>query len=736
MTKTNRLPLTLLVATALSPLAGAPLMLPVTAHAAEAADDLGLGEIIVTATRREADVQRIGIAVSAMSSEVLEKYSVSDANELTALVPGFSYTDTGSPVVGLISIRGVSQNDFAGHLEAPNTFYIDEVYLPAISATSLQFFDVSRVEVLKGPQGTLFGRNATGGLLHVITNKPTQEFEGYASLTVAERDQIKLEGAISGPLSDTVRGRLAAYRNKADGYFKNDLGKDLNEDDIVAGRAHLEMTPNEDLDIRLSADIYKQRPSTTGGGYATPGVPDADGLGVHNPGGTTVYGYADADGDPFTGSFSNPGNIEKRLWGVSGRVAYDFGDISLISLTSYSDTESDYIEDNDLSPVPFLEFTQSSYSEHFTQELRLEGESDNFNWTTGVYYLNIDGQYSQGLHVLAAATSAVANYSLKTESWSVFGQGEYAVSDTVSLIAGARWTTDTKKFQYLNTCTGPVCTGPGGLTLPGTIGTAGLITDKHSDDGWSARLELDWRPMDDLLLYASVSRGYKAFSYNAGFAGQAPLSGLRFDGEKLTAFEVGNKLDFWDGRARFNAAAFYYDYKDFQAFDQRGVTFTLYNTDARIYGADAELTVMPTEGLTLFAGLSLLDTKVDDVPIGTGFLDREATQSPSYTVSLAATQEFSLNDMGSIAATVNAVYTDKFYSQLSNAPVTLVPSNWLVNARIAYMDPSARFELAVFAKNLLDEKRQIYAFDITNSGLVENNYAEPQQFGAEFRVNF
>ncbi len=737
MTKTNRLPLTLLVATALTPLAGAPLMLPAAAHAAEAVDDMGLGEIIVTATRREADVQRIGIAVSAMSSEVLEKYSVADANELTALVPGFSYTDTGSPVVGLISIRGVSQNDFAGHLEAPNTFYIDEVYLPAISATSLQFFDVSRVEVLKGPQGTLFGRNATGGLLHMITNKPTKEFEGYASLTVAERDQIKVEGAISGPLSDTVRGRIAAYRNKADGYFKNDIGKDLNEEDVVAGRAHLEMTPNEDLEIRLSADIYKQRPSTTGGGYATPGAPNADGLGEHlPPGSTTVYGYADADGNPYTGSFSNSGNIEKRLWGISGRVAYNFGDVSLISLTSYSDTESDYIEDNDLSPVPFTEFTQVSNSEHFTQELRLEGQTDNFNWTTGVYYLNIDGQYSQGFHILAAATSAVANYSLKTESWSLFGQGEYAVSDTVSVIAGARWTTDTKKYQYLNTCTGPACTGPGGLTLPDTIGTAGLINDKHTDDGWSARLELDWRPVDDLLLYASVSRGYKAFSYNAGFAGQAPLAGLRFDGEKLTAFEVGNKLDFWEKRARLNISAFYYDYKDFQAFDQRGVTFTLYNTDARIYGLDAEFTVRPVESLTLFAGVSLLDTKVDDVPIGAGFRDREATQSPSVTFSFAATQVFSLNDNGDISVTASAVYTDEFYSQLSNAPVTLVPSNWLVNARIAYTSPSDRFEFAVFAKNLLDEKRQIYAFDITNIGLVENNYGEPQQFGAELKVNF
>lgn len=728
MSMKNYIHTALMAATALSPVVALPAL---------AADEVRLEEIITTATRREADVQSVGIAVSALSSGDLEKYAVADANELTALVPGFSYTDTGSPVVGLISIRGVSQNDFAGHLEAPNTFYIDEVYLPAISATSLQFYDVSRVEVLKGPQGTLFGRNATGGLLHIITNKPTEELEGYASLTVAERDQIKLEGAISGPLSDTVRARVAAYRNKADGYFKNDIGKDLNEEDIVAARGHVEFDPNEDLDIRLSAEIYKQRPSTTGGGFVTPGAPNADGLGVHLPPGTpTVYGYVDADGKPHTGSFNNPGNIEKRYWSTSGRIAYDFGDMQLISLTSYSEAESDYLEDNDLSPVPFTEFNQTSNSEHFTQELRLEGQTENFNWTTGVYYLNIDGQYAQGFNIIAGGffpANLQASYTLKTESWSLFGQGEYAVSETVSLIAGVRWTTDTKKYEYLRTCVGFDCAS---FTAPGTIGAAGLLTDKHSDDGWSARLQLDWTPTDDLLLYASVNRGYKAFSYNAGFAGLAPVSGVRFNGEKLTAFEVGNKLDFWDGRARFNASAFYYDYKDFQAFDQRGVNFTLYNTDARIYGADAELTVRPTQGLTLFAGMSLLDTKVEDVPIGAGFLDREATQSPSFTASFAATQEFSLSDMGNIAVTVNAVYTDEFYSQLSNAPVTLVPSNWLVNARIAFTDPSERFEVAVFAKNLLDEDRQLYAFDITNIGLVENNYAEPQQFGAEIRVNF
>ncbi|MEX6723735.1 TonB-dependent receptor [Parapedomonas caeni] len=704
-----------------------------------------LQEMVVTATRREAAIQDIGIAVTALGSEAMEDLAITDPNDLTSVVPGFSFTDTGSPVVGLISIRGVSQNDFAGHLEAPNSFYIDEVYLPAISATSQKMFDVQRVEVLKGPQGTLFGRNATGGLLHVVTNKPTDELDGYASIAVAERDSVTFEGAVGGPLSDTVKARIAAYRSKSDGYYKNDIGPDLNEENVVAARGHIQFTPNEQLDILISADYYKLKPSTTGGAYATAGTPNADGLGVPLPGEPTSFGYTDADGDPFTGSFDEPGRVAKRMWSTTGHVSYDFGSVVLTSLTAYSEVDSDYREDNDLSPVPFTVFTQRADSTNFSQELRLSGSTDKMNWTTGVYYLDIDGTYNQGFAVQYFGAAMLADYSLSTKSWSVFGQVDYELSPTVTVVSGLRWTRDKKNYHYTQSCTNTDSTG---VTLPdacgmlfapapGTMAEAGTINDSHAENGWSGRLELDWRPVDGLLLYGSISRGYKAFNYNAGFAGLAPVAGVRFKGEKLTAFEVGNKLDFWDRKARFNLSAFYYDYKDFQAFDQRGLNFTLYNTDATIYGADAEFTVQPGAGLTLYAGLSLLHTKVEDVPIGTGFRDRQATQSPDVTLSLMATKAFELS-IGTVRATLNGVYTDEFYSQLSNAPVTLVPSNWLVNARIAYTDPRERFELAVFVKNLMDDNRKIYAFDITGAplGLVENNYGEPRQFGVEAKVNF
>src|SRR5690606_22141650 len=216
--------------------------------------------------------------------------------------PGLQFTDPGgSPVAGLISIRGVSQNDFAGHIEPANAYYIDEIYQPS-NATSVQrLFDVERVEILKGPQGTLFGRNATGGLLHVITRQPSQTLDGFAELTIGSFDQLGFEGALGGPLSDTVSARASVFYNRHDGYFENAVGPDIANDDTIAGRAQVKIEPNDRLDIALFADYYKIRPVNSGASLITGAVQDADGLGVAlPPGSPTGFGYVDADGDPYT----------------------------------------------------------------------------------------------------------------------------------------------------------------------------------------------------------------------------------------------------------------------------------------------------------------------------------------------------------------------------------------------------------------------------------------------------
>ncbi|MBM5812314.1 MAG: TonB-dependent receptor [Gammaproteobacteria bacterium] len=716
---------------------GFALALPALAQSPAATDGNRLDEITVTATRREQNLQSVGIAVSTFSGDDLRDLGVTSSNELMNVTPGLRLQEGGGgPIIGLLSIRGVAQNDFAGHIEAPNALYFDDVYQPGISSSIQQFFDVDRVEVLKGPQGTLFGRNATGGLIHIITRRPTDEFEGHLSVGYGSHEQKRATGVLSGPLGDGISARLSFLWNQADGYISNSAGEDLNEDDTSAVRLQLRLAPGDAFEALLSASTYRIDSINTGGAYATAGVADENGLGVAlPPGSPTMFGYVDADGDPFTGAFDYPGFLDRQQDDISARLSYRFANgITLRSVTSFSQLDSVYGEDNDLSPVPFTVFRQNAEADYFTQELRLEGESEETRWTAGVFFLDIDGTYLQGFDILALGTTLQADYSLDTRSWSAFVQAEHDLFDVLTVTGGVRYTRDEKDYDYTQHCTGGFCFL---FVAPGTLAAAGHVTDSHSEGDWSARLQLDWKPNPDTLLYASVNRGYKAFNYNAGFAGLAPLAGVRFDGETLLAFEVGSKVDFWDNRARLNAAAFYYDYSDYQAFDQRGLNFTLFNADATVYGADFELSLRPGRGVTLQLGTALLHTEVKDVPIGASRLEREAPQSPAATVMAAVAKDFELG-FGTLSISANGAWTSSNYSQLTNAPVTKIRADRVVNARVGFTDPERRWELALAVRNLFDRERIIYAFDITGPplGLIENTLAPPRWITFEARVNF
>lgn len=718
---------------------GLSAIIPVAAFAqsSEAPEEIGgLTEIVVTATRSSANLQDVGITLSAFSSQDLVARGVRDSTDLALLAPGLQFTDPGgSPIAGLMSIRGVSQNDFAGHIEPANAYYIDEVYQPS-NATSVQrLFDVERVEILKGPQGTLFGRNATGGLLHVITRQPSQTLDGFAELTVGSFDQLGFEGAVGGPLSDTVSARAAVLYNRNDGYFKNAIGPDYANDDTVAGRVQVKIEPSDQLDISLFADFYKIRPINTGASMITGAAPDADGLGVRlPPGSPTGFGYVDADGDPYTGALDYQGQLERRTWSTGAKLQYQFDRLTFASITSYQKLESTYDSDNDFSPYPIGIFQQNADASHFTQELRVIQDQGGFRWTAGLYYLNIEGDYFQGFNLPAFASYPRANYSVDTSSVSAFAQSEYDISDSLSLTTGVRVTRDEKKYNYTEVCTGALCPA---FIQPGTLAANGTTRDKHAESGTSGRVQLDWSVTDDLLLYSSVSLGYKAFNYNAGFVGQAPLSQFRFKGESLLAYEIGEKFQFMNNRARLNGAVFYYDYDDYQAFDQRGFNFTLFNTTASMYGADAELSLSAGDGYLFAVGGAYLRTKVDDVPIGTRYVSREAPQSPRYTANISASKDTHLS-FGGLNVNVTASYSDDFYAQLTNAPVTNIPASWLVNARLTLSLMDDRLSIAVFANNLFDEVRETFAFDVSGAPLggTYTTYGEPRWYGVQTRIQF
>jgi iron complex outermembrane receptor protein len=718
-----------------------------------------LEEIVVTATRREAALQDIGISVTAFSGDDLRQYNIARTDDLPYMTPGLQYTlGSSTPLVGLVSIRGVAQNDFSSHLEGANVLYIDDVYRPSISSYIQKFFDTERVEVLKGPQGTLFGRNATGGLVHIITREPAEELDGYLDVTLGEYDQIGVEGAAGGRIAPAVLGRIAFHHSANDGWTRNAIGPDTPEDDTSAVRAKLVLEPNEQWRIKLQGEWFRTSPVDGGGGFATGGFVGADTLGYFkSPPAPTDAGYVDADGNPFTGSFDFPGRFEREEYMVFGDVEYTHGNFTFKSLTAYSELDDDYTEDNDLTPIDIAIFRARSDQTNFSQELRVNADYDQKRLTGGFYYLNIDGTYFQNYQIdnlgaggpsqilpgfppflIPLGFNQFADYSVETGSWSIFAQGEFDVTPALTITAGLRYTVDEKDYTYLNTCENllpfPAC--PPAFD-PATLAGAGLVTDNHDEDGVSARLQFDYRLSGDWLVFASYNRGYKAFNYNAGFAGAADVASARFDGENLNSFEIGTKLEFWNHRARLNASGFYYLYEDYQAFDQRGVNFILSNTDATVYGADAELTVTPGYGLNFLFGLSLLETEVEDIPIGGQLLKREAPQSPPVTFNFAASKDYEFTP-GTLRFALDGLYTDHYFSQLTNAPVTRVGDHWLLNGRLTFFSAGDQWEVSVFVRNLLDEERLMYAFDITfpGNGLVEQTFAQPRWVGGQVRYKF
>lgn len=737
---------------------------------ARAQDDAGpeetdtLDEITVTATRREKSLQDVGVAITAISGGDLDKFSIYNSNDLTNMTPGLQLIQSGgAPVTGLIAIRGVAQNDFALHLESANIVFSDDVYRPSNGTAVSALFDINRVETLKGPQGTLFGRNATGGLIHVISNEPTNELEGYAELTVGDFNQIRGEGAINVPLGDTAAFRVAVLANSNDGWVRNDIGPDHFADDTLALRAKLAITPNDSLRIKLQAEYYENAPNPAGGSFATGGFADPDNFGLGEfrrpiPAPTDT-GYVDADGSPFTGSFNFDGVFAREFYTVFADISYQVDNLTFTSITSYGEYEMNYEEDNDLTPFDIAIFRDDVEQANFTQEFRVNADYEKLRVTGGVFYLDISGDYIQNYQLnnlsfpndlinpteftpFPLGLNQTADYTLDTSSWSVFTQAEYDLTDRLMITGGLRYTRDQKDYRYNYICESllgaPVCPPPlpDGVA-PTTLAEAGTVVDEHSEGGFSARLQLDYIVNDDWLLYASYNRGYKAFSYNAGFAGAAPIDGVRFEGETLHAYEIGSKLDFLNNTARLNLAAYYYDYDDYQAFDQRGTSFVLFNTEARIYGIDAEFTWQPGYGIDLLLGGTYNNTTVFDVTIAGQDFDLEAAQAPEYTFNFGIGKTV-VTKVGSFRLGFDGAYTDEYFSQLNNAPVTIAGGHWLVNTRLSFVDDDERWQAALFVRNLFDEARLQYAFDITffGNGLAEQVFAQPRWFGAEFRVNF
>ena len=769
-------------------------------------------EIIVTAQKRAQNVQDVGIAITTYSGDQLRELGVRDSTDISTLTPGVHISGNLAGQNTQLTIRGVTQNDYNDIVEAPNAAYLDEGYIAIAQAQTFALYDIERVEVLKGPQGTLFGRNATGGLIHYISRKPSlTETTGFLDLSYGVYDSpdnpgaFRAEGAVGGPLTSKLAARAAFNWSKRDPILRNlyplgavggspgpGAGANMGDDDTLAGRLTLLAEPTEKLRVllafngarsRLATGPYQQKPTINvfnaggelvdvqnlapGETRASIGAGGVDlGSDLNNDGifgdtfgrpraGGDFFGYIDPDGKGFLTSsdfaFKNSGSVD--TYGVNLNLQYELADkITLTAISDYKKYDKLLFIDVDAGPGNQSANYAGVDAYSFTQELRLNGKSADFEWVAGLYYLRIDTTSKNGLKfpvgsVVPGPFDLGSDARLKTDSYSAFGQVEWRFAPRFTVIGGARIIREEKNYVFSQNIYGTtdsrqIHQGPPLLIGPvQTPAGPQPFLDKRGKTLWAGKLQLEFRPVDDLLLYAGINRGVKAGSYNAQLAGGLAVSSafIPYREEVLLSYEGGVKYTFPGGNTRFNAAGFYYDYSGYQSFLFTGVSGVVINADARTYGGEAQIFTTPMRGLDLSASISAFDSKVKDVPLRVGGpIVRDV--KPTYAPELQATAlaRYSWDAFGGkLAVAADAQYSSSFYYNLRNFSADKFDSYVVVNAGLSWTSKSERLRLGVDVKNLTDERVGIQGFDLAGlCGCNEVSYKPPRFFVGSVRYSF
>lgn len=722
-----------------------------------------LDSIVVTATKREQNVNDVGAAIDAFSEDQLRDLGVASSTDIAQQSVGVYFAEGPLSHLPLSNIRGVSQNDFTGYLEPPNAIYVDQAYISFQGATAFQLYDVDRVEVLKGPQGTLFGRNATGGLIQYLTKAPTRETEGYIRATGGQLGKATVEGAVSGPISDTLSGRISAMYLHTSPYVENSAGQDLMKFNDWSVRGQLLWEPNDALSDRLIVS-YSDQDHNFAFQHSSNAFDPISGLEYDLPADENYYGncdgcdpgnFVDTDGDPFKATQDVPGLFDAQTLSITNILTADLNDaVTLTSVSNYVSYEYEYQEDSDITPRYGLLGQRTGDYGQFNQELRLNGTAENFRWVAGLYYLwretkdtanqtfgvpwlddvlsNLGAIAPGDLLGLGGYDRVFSDFSMETRSYAAFGQFEYDLAPEWTVIGGVRYSYDALDYrfvsdEFVDDVPMPAVFGTINFT-PGTVGDLA----KNNNGEWSGQLALNYKPTDDVLIYLSGNRSNKAGGWNAPFTGGAVLP---LDQEILTSIEGGFKALVADGRLQVNASAFHYFYKDYQGFTFVNLATLLTNLDANVTGAEIELDAAPAEGWRVRVAAGYLDTEADtNVPTATGFRDSVLPLAPKWNINASIRKEWPAFG-GMLSVSANGVYTSEQYSEVLNAPAGLIPERIIGNARVAYTTGDERTQIAVSVRNIGDDEKPIFRIP-THVGYTQNMYDQPTHVLAEVSYNF
>jgi iron complex outermembrane receptor protein len=732
-----------------------------------------LDVVTVSATKRDEGLQDIPLSVTAFSQEKLDLLGATNLGGIQESTPNLNFSaQSADSNVARITLRGIGTETLVGGGDPGVALHIDGIYVGRNSVAAADVFDVERVEVLRGPQGTLFGRNATGGSVNIITKKPQDEFGGFADLTYGNYNQLRARGAVNVPLSENVFSRFTVFSDSHDGYMENlyPSGRDGANKDSHGGRAQVLWDLGSDNEVLLRG--YYTKIGGAGGGsrflgtdIATAnGYPDRVLVGVSDgsgpPPGVPIVGDAYGLGTTTTGDsvLSRPTGfhqfrkdapefVDQTIKGVDLEVNYNLSDgIMLRSVSSYQTNENEILIDADNSEISIETRQRDSSASQFSQEFNLVSNSDSaFQWLAGLYFYNEDltetFSATTAAGVIPGSTGVgqtrITNHELS--SYAIFGQASYDLTDKLTVTAGARHTWD-QKDQSRPAGGGFVdLTNNFAFLRGGALGTLPADSGSVEFNEWSYRLSADYALTDDNLLYASFAHGYKTggFDFNGGEL-QADVL-VPYLPEFVDAIEVGSKNEFFNGAAILNIAAFNYDYTDLQVFRLTGNGPLTDNAAAStIKGLEVELEIAPTDNLRFDAAVGYLDATYDEYTIDippTDFSGNRLNYAPEWTTHIGAEYTFPMGQNNLITRLDWSWRDDTFFDR-ANTALDTQEAYSLWNARIRY-DTEAWF-VDLYGRNLGDE--EYVTGQLINPpfscGCRTVNVGDPMTYGVTFGARF
>lgn len=742
----------------------------------------GLGEIVVTARKREERLQDTPIAVTALAGEDLASRSVIAMADLGGFVPNVSmYAGAGGSGGGAnlsTFIRGVGQSEFLFTVDPGVGVYVDGIYYPRSVGSTFDLLDVERVEVLRGPQGTLFGKNTIGGAVSVTSSKPSGRTDGFVELTYGQFNRIDLRGAFEAPLvEDKLAMKVAASTQNRDGYGRRIdffTGKTVSRPgdiDQAAARLALRFTPSNDVTFDVAADYSRWRQQSVPNqllsfDQSLSVVPTLWNIFVASP---VPMSEAFLAPRRFSSYATGPNRNDLDMWGISGTLAWDVSAAATVkSITAYREMKARFGRDGDGGPVDYIATDNSQKQHQFSQEFQLTGETGDkrLKWVLGAFYFDEFGRDTNDVVLASGFFNAFESLpgpidgspitaptapggagnpinvaldldfdilnEIRIKSYAAFGQASYALTEALNLTVGARYTHEKKDYTLEHT------------RIASGVPIIPLTTVGKSWGSFTPMASMDFRLSPQVLAYASFSRGFKS----GGFNGRPTVTNtppVPFNPEKVTAYEFGLKTDLADRKLRLNFATFWNDYTNIQlsrvkANDAGLLVLDLGNAgDAEVKGFEVELQAKPVPALIVSAGLGYTDFKYTKLAPGVTDITLNTKQPfvPKWTGNASIAYTVPLSAQNSLELRTDLVYKSRAYLDPTNVVELRQDGYALVNARITFRNGSNGWDISGFVTNLTDKSYLVGGVSAQSSfGHVEGYFGRPREWGITARKRF